>query len=116
MYADVAVALGGAAVRRRRSGANGRTVAEALVRLGDIGVVALSGLLAAQLRFPGADQPDIVTAALLTGVLLGGCIFALLRLYDAERLPQLAHQMPRILGGWVITIAAVLAVLYSLKS
>jgi hypothetical protein len=36
---------------RRRSGADGRTIVEGLVRLGDIALVALSGIAASHLRF-----------------------------------------------------------------
>src|SRR4051794_22878032 len=111
-----ALALGTRGGRRRRSGADGRAVAEGLVRLGDIVTVAFSGLLASRLRFPGDARPEAVTAALRTGTLLAGNVFALFKLYHIERLPQLAHQLPRLLGGWAVTIAAVLAALYGIKS
>jgi Undecaprenyl-phosphate glucose phosphotransferase len=118
MLADVSM-LGGGSARRCHSHVDRidlRTIADGFVRLGDIGIVVASGLLATQLRFAGADQPDIVAAALLIGALLGGCIFSLLKIYDVERLTQLEHQLSRLLGGWAATIVAVLTVLYSIKS
>jgi putative colanic acid biosynthesis UDP-glucose lipid carrier transferase len=116
MRADTALLLGGAPRRRRRSGADWRFIADGLVRLGDVLVVALSGLLASQFRFDGLDHPDIVTVALLTGVLLAGNIFGLLKVYDFERITRLNHQLPRLIGGWAVTVALVLAVLYAMRS
>jgi hypothetical protein len=75
-----AVRLGLRPASRHRSGADGRTLAEGLVRLGDLAVVALSGLLATKLRFAGAGQPDTVTAALLLGLLLAGGALSVLRI------------------------------------
>jgi putative colanic acid biosynthesis UDP-glucose lipid carrier transferase len=116
MRADAGLLLDQACRRRRRSGVDGRTIADGLVRLGDVLVVALSGVLASRFRFDGLDHPDVVTVALLTGVLLAGNIFGLLKVYDFERVTRLSHQIPRLLGGWAVTISSVLAILYVMKS
>jgi Undecaprenyl-phosphate glucose phosphotransferase len=111
-----AVRLGLRPASRHRSGADGRTLAEGLVRLGDLAVVALSGLLATKLRFAGAGQPDTVTAALLLGLLLAGGALSVLRIYDLELLARPSYQLPRLLAGWTAAIGAVLVVLYGFKA
>ena len=99
---------------RRLSAAGTRALVEGIVRAGDILAVAFSGLAVAAWRF-GADMPDTALAALVIGCLLAANILPRFCDYHGARLVALGWQVPRLLAGWALTMAALIALLFALK-
>src|SRR4051812_14009061 len=79
---------------RRRSGLNSRTLIDGLVRVGDVVVVGLSGLVASAVRFSGVEDPGVANMAFMLGLLIAANAFACFKLYDVSRFTQLSHQVP----------------------
>jgi putative colanic acid biosynthesis UDP-glucose lipid carrier transferase len=100
----------------RRSVRSARLLFLACVRLGDAGVVALAGLIAAWMRFGIGRPPALLLASLLLGTLLAARILPLFRVYDLRRIAQPYHQLPRLLSAWLITVCAVLGLLYAIRA
>ena len=100
---------------RRLSAAGARVLVEGAVRVGDVAAVVLSGAAVAAWRFAGIDMPPSASAALIVGCLLTPNLLPLFGLYRSERLGQLAFQIPRVLGAWATTMAALIAVLFAMK-
>ena len=100
---------------RRLSAAGARVLVEGAVRVGDVAAVVLAGAAVAAWRFAGIDMPPSASAALIVGCLLTPNLLPLFGLYRSERLGQLAFQIPRVLGAWATTMAALIAVLFAMK-
>ena len=100
---------------RQLSGAGARALAEGMVRIADLAAIGLSGIATILWRFAGMSVPAVAVTALLLGLVLGGNVLQLFRLYRADRLASLGFQLPRVLAGWTATVAVLLGVLYSFK-
>lgn len=98
--------------RSRLSPTSYRILVSALVRLGDLLLIAISGLAAAWLRFPLGEVPAILFASLAVGVLVAANVLQVFRVYDVHRLSVLHYQLPRLLPAWLISVGAVLVLLY----
>ncbi len=63
----------------------------------------------------GLAMPDPALAALIIGCLLAANILPRFCDYHGARLVALGWQLPRLLAGWALTMAALIAVLFALK-
>ena len=115
MRADLPASLVGTTRSRRPSAAGARALIEAVVRLGDVVAIAASGALVAYVRFDGS-MPSSALTALLLGCLLAPQVLPWFCDYGSGRLLELGRQISRVLGGWALTIALVIALLYAIKA
>ena len=103
---------------RRLSAAGQRTLVEGVVRIGDVLAVAVSGLAVAAWRFGSNLDPavtDPTLAALVIGCLLAANILPRFYDYQGARLVAQGWQLPRLLAGWTVSMAALIALLFALK-
>jgi putative colanic acid biosynthesis UDP-glucose lipid carrier transferase len=115
MHAHLPLIATAAARNRHLSSAGARALAEGMVRIADLAALGLSGVTMILWRFAGEQVPAVAVTALLLGLLLAAHILQLFRLYRVEQLCSLGVQLPRVLAGWAVTVAVLLAVLYSFK-
>jgi putative colanic acid biosynthesis UDP-glucose lipid carrier transferase len=99
--------------RPRRSVRSARLLFLTCVRLGDIGILGVAGLVAAWIRFAPFGAPPFSFAGLGLGTLLAAYILACFRVYDLQQINNLHHQLPRLLLGWSITLCLVIGFLYA---
>lgn len=95
-----------------------RPVVCGLVRAGDVLVVVAAGFLAGWIRYGAAEPelPDLVRLVHLSGALAAALGFAFLLPYELETLRDPGRSLGRLLATWSASIAAVLVLLYALKT
>lgn len=95
-----------------------RPVVTGLVRAGDVLVVVAAGFVATWLRFGAGEPelPDLLRLVHFSGALAAALGFAFLVDYEFELLRDPGRSLGRLLAAWSVAIAAVLVLLYALKS
>ena len=101
--------------RPRYSSASRRIVLLTLVRVGDVAIVSLVGLIVTFARFWADDAPPVLGTSLVIGGLIAANVFPLFRVYEPRRLAQLNHQIPRVLAAWLVSLGVLLVVLYAFR-
>ena len=101
--------------RPRHSSASRRIVLLMLVRVGDVVLVSLAGLIVALIRFQADTAPPVLGSSLIIGSLIAANVFPLFRVYEPRRLARLDHQIPRVMAAWLVSVGALLVVLYAFR-
>ena len=101
--------------RPRHSSASRRIMLLALVRIGDVAIVSLAGLIVALIRFHVEAAPPVLGSSLVIGGLVAANVFPLFRLYEPRRLARLDHQIPRVVAAWLVSVGALLVILYAFR-
>jgi putative colanic acid biosynthesis UDP-glucose lipid carrier transferase len=114
MHAHASLALSSATHRRRLPSASWRVLAGGLVRVGDLALVAATGLVAGAWQPSDAGMLSAELVGIVVGCLVAGHAFPLLGLYRPSRLADLGFQSTRLVLAWLVTTLAVGAVLHGL--
>ena len=85
----------------------------ACVRLADMCIVGVAGLIAARLCFKSSRVPDVLVMGLLLGVLLAAHILPRFGVYDFRCITQPSRQLQHLLTGWLVSVCAVIGFLYA---
>ena len=85
------------------------------LRLGDLAVVGLAGILTLQARLPGVAPNEEQVLALLLGLLLATQCLTLAGCYNTKLVDRLTSQVPLATVGWTVAILCTLAGLYFIK-
>lgn len=85
------------------------------LRIGDVIVVAASGLLTHQIRFDGVPFTTPQLVMLVLGVLMAAQCLAFAGSYDLKHIDQLTAQLSKAALGWLAAFGGMLAVLYMIK-
>ena len=85
------------------------------MRAADALAIVASGLLAIFWRFE-STPPELVFTPMIIGSLLAANTLPMMRLYRASQLGSLSYQIPRVLAGWSLAIAVLIAVLFAFKT
>ncbi len=95
-----------------------RAVVSGSVRLADIAVILGAGFLASWWRYgaSGPEFPDLVQLVQLCGVLAAALVFTASLSYELESLGDPGRALGALAAAWSASIAAVLVLLYALKS
>lgn len=91
-----------------------RTLAIGL-RIGDVAVVLLAGIVTHQIRFEGAPLVGPPLVMLVLGVLFAVQGLALAGSYDVREIDRLSTQLTKAAFGWAAAFGCMLAVLYMIK-
>ena len=85
------------------------------LRIGDVAVVLLSGIVTHQIRFEGAPLAGPPLVMLVLGVLFAVQGLALAGSYDVREIDRLSAQLTKAAFGWAAAFGCMLAVLYMIK-
>lgn len=90
---------------------------DACLRLGDLGIVSLVAIGVSLWRYPDWQLPDVVTASTVLGIMLAAHAFVALGVYRLPLSPRgVLSRLPQLLGGWGLSIAGVLILLFGMKA
>ncbi len=85
------------------------------LRVGDVAVVALAGIVTHQIRFDGATLAGPPLVMLVLGVLFASQGLALAGSYNVREIDRLTGQLSKAAFGWAAAFGCMLAVLYMIK-
>ena len=85
------------------------------LKIGDLLVVAVAGLVTHYVRFEGVTPTEVHLLALLLGVVFASQCLAIAGSYDIRHIDRLTSQLPQALFGWTAAIVCTVVVLYLIK-